>query len=280
LFPRPTKVIVHRPLTGLVIRTFVAATVPVESALPWAVTHSPTLSELDVVEAAVVIFVLGAMVTVIFVVPPVEPNRRAVITTVEPDTDDTAPDAMVPIFGRPDGTWPDGTLPDGKIVGPPVGRPPARSSQPLDGLIDNEAAVNDVADSDVPDGATAVTQVTTLTAAMVAATWWLNFVADDHVTATWPDCGFCTCIVVPSIAAMVPAAAGPRWPADGPLGPLLPATGDGVPGSAPPPLFDEPHAVKTTAAVSAATATPSAGRATDELIRTLLGSFAAQRIDG
>ena len=71
-------------------------------------------------------------------------------------------------------------------------------------------AVNEVAVADVPEGAIAVTQVPALMAASVVATWWLNFVVEVQATATWPLCWFCTCMVVPVIAAIVPEAAGPR----------------------------------------------------------------------
>jgi hypothetical protein len=288
-------------LTGSVIRTVVAATVPDESALPWAVTHLPTLTELAVVDASVVIFVLAPTVTVLLVVlllplAPLAPgvNCREAITTVEPDTDVTDPAAIAPTFARcPDGN-PDGN-PDGRWPVPPP-KPPVQLPF-VAGLIASVAAVNDAADSDVPDGAIAVTQVPALIAASVAVTWSLNFVDVVHATAIWPDCGFCTCIVVPSMAATVPLAAGPRWPA--PPGPAalappeplgLAAAGDGDAGSVPPlPLPDELlHAVKVIAPVSATTAMPRADRATDEDMRNLLGfmfirytcSFAAQCVDG
>ena len=214
----------HWPLTGSVIRTVVAATVPDESALPWAVTHLPTLTELALVDASVVIFVLAPMVTVLFVVPllplllPPGVNCRAAITTDEPDTDVTDPAAMAPMFARcPDGN-PDGRWPEGNPDGTPDGRwplPPAPPKPPVQlpfvaGLIDTVLAVNDAADSDVPAGAIAVTQEPVLIAAKVVVTSWLNFVDDVHPTATWPDCGFCTCIVEPATAATVPLAAGPR----------------------------------------------------------------------
>ena len=51
-------------------------------------------------------------------------------------------------------------------------------------------AVNEVAVADVPEGAIAVTQVPALMAASVVATWWLNFVVEVQVTATWPLCWF------------------------------------------------------------------------------------------
>jgi hypothetical protein len=70
-------------------------------------------------------------------------------------------------------------------------------------------AVNDVAAASVPDGAIAVTQSPAFTAVRVVVTWWLNFVDALHATATWPVCWFCTCIVVPEMAATVPEAAGP-----------------------------------------------------------------------
>jgi len=209
-------------LVGSVIRTVVAATVPDESALPWAVTHFPTLTEVDVVDASVVIFVLAPTVTDLFVVAVLlelfGPKSRAAITSVEPDTEVTLPPATAPKFGRPeappDGN-PDGRCPDGRPEGRcplPPPRPPkapaphAPSTAALTVIV---VAVNDVAAASVPDGAMAVTQSPAFTAASVVVTWWLNFVDALHATATWPVCWFCTCIVVPVIAATVPEAAGP-----------------------------------------------------------------------
>ncbi len=81
------------------IRTLVAATVPVESALPWAVTHSPTFTAADVVAASMVIFVPEPIVTVFCVVcgaALVGLKLRAATTIVDPDTEVTLPMAMAP----------------------------------------------------------------------------------------------------------------------------------------------------------------------------------------
>jgi hypothetical protein len=104
--------------------------------------------------------------------------------------------------------------------------------------------VNDVADDDVPDGATAVTHWPALTADMVVVTVWLNFVESLHETATWPFCWLCTCIVVPVTAATVPDAAGPT-------GRDAPELDDGAAaGCGAPALLDDelPQAVRATAA--------------------------------
>jgi hypothetical protein len=273
-----------------VIRTVVAATVPDESAAPCAVTHLPTCTDVDVVDASVMIFVLVPAVTVLFVVALASaPNCRAAITSVEPDNETTLPAAIDPTCGRfvrvPDGN-PDGRCPDGK----PDGRcPPPPPPNPVhvpfvEASSVSVLAVNEVAESDVPDGATAVTQSPALIAASVVVTWWLNFVDDVQATATWPDCGFCTCMVVPSTAATVPDAAGPRCPAP-PLGAPVPPPPAGelpvLPGllGVPLPLAEDPlHELSVTAAARAATATPNAGRATENVMPFL--SLAAQRVDG
>src|SRR5262245_3381856 len=197
------------------MRTSVAVTAPVESALPSAVTHLPTLTDAAVVAASVVIFVSEVTVTVLFLVP-LSPNCRAAIASVLPVIEVTLPDATAPPRNRPHGK-PEGRAPDGKPEGrAPDGKPDGRAPPPMAHAPEPTMrllAVNDVASKEVPDGATAVTQSPALIAASVVAIWWVNFVDDVHVTATWPTCGFCTCIVVPLIAATVPDAAGPRKPA-------------------------------------------------------------------
>ena len=175
----------RRAIALVVGLAVVAATVPAESALPCAVTHLPTFTDFDVVAASVVIFVFPSTVTVLFVVDVLlEPNCRAAITSVEPDTDVTLPAATAEI-GRPctpEGS-PDGSLPDGKPEGgAPVKRPPPGPPDPpgpvappvhepfTAGLIVTVVAVNDVADESVPEGATAATQSPAFTSAIVTAT--------------------------------------------------------------------------------------------------------------
>jgi hypothetical protein len=62
--PKPPE---HWPFVAAVIRTLVAATVPVASVVPCAVTHTPTLTDVEVVLASVVILVLELAVTVLLV---------------------------------------------------------------------------------------------------------------------------------------------------------------------------------------------------------------------
>lgn len=79
------------------ICTLVAATVPVVSALPCAVTHFPICSDFAVVDASVVILVAEPIVTdrlLVDVLP--ELRCRAATTMVEPETETTLPEAMAP----------------------------------------------------------------------------------------------------------------------------------------------------------------------------------------
>ena len=68
---------------------------------------------------------------------------------------------------------------------------------------------NEVAVAEVPEVAIAVAQSPGFTVASVVLTVWEKVVALVQETATCPDCWFCTCMVVPVIAATVPDAAGP-----------------------------------------------------------------------
>src|SRR5215468_1122529 len=148
------------------MRTSVAVTAPVESALPSAVTHLPTLTDVAVVAASVVIFV------------PLAPNCRAAIASVLPVIEVTLPDATAPPRNRPDGKpegrapdgKPEGRSPDGKLDGRPDGRGPPRMAQAPEPTM-RLVAVNDVASKDVPEGATAVTQSPAFIAASVVAIW-------------------------------------------------------------------------------------------------------------
>jgi hypothetical protein len=95
----------------LLIRTLVAVTAPVESALPCALTQRPTFNDFAVVDFWTETFVFEPTATERFVVEPFDPNCRAAITIVEPDTDETVPVANTPAPGRP-----------GAPEGSPVGR--------------------------------------------------------------------------------------------------------------------------------------------------------------
>jgi hypothetical protein len=88
-------------LTGLLIRTLVAVTAPVESALPHTLTQRPTFNDFAFVDFWIATFVFEPTVMERFVVEPFEPNCRAAITIVEPDTDETVPVANAPAAGRP-----------------------------------------------------------------------------------------------------------------------------------------------------------------------------------
>jgi hypothetical protein len=204
-------------LTGSLIRTLVAVTVPVESAVPCAVTHLPTFTDCEVVGCCVVIFVCASTVTVRALVAPADPpNCRAAITSVEPSTDDTVPVANAPPprcpsppVGAPLGRCPVGRWP------PPAAPPAPPPHCPLTGaltlkevavkdVLDDPGDGDDVGDDDDPDdvdGPVATTQSPALIAVTVVVTGWLNVVDGVHVTATWPACWLCTCMVVPAIAA-------------------------------------------------------------------------------
>ena len=179
------------------------------------------LDDVAVVAASVVILVFASTVTVRLVVAELSvPKSRAAIITVDPDTDVTFPAATAPMAdrpdGNPDGTWPDGNPdgnwpdgnPDGRCPFPGPRKPPKQVPLAAEATV-SVVAVNEAAVADVPDGATAVTHSPARTEPSVVATAWLNFVDAVQETATWPDCGFCTCIVLPDIAATVPEAAGP-----------------------------------------------------------------------
>jgi hypothetical protein len=106
-------------LTGLVIRTLVAVTVPVESAVPCAFTHRPTFTDCAVVDCDVLIFVCAPTVTVRLVVDPVAaPGCRAAITTLDPEIEETVPVANPPWRPGPPAGAPPGRCP----VGAPLGR--------------------------------------------------------------------------------------------------------------------------------------------------------------
>lgn len=105
----------------------VAVTVPLESALPRAVAQRPTLIALAVADFSEVIVVAELRVTVVVDVAGLldpEPNSRAAITRVLPDTDVTEPRAMAPKPARPRFRAAPVGKPEG---GPPVGKPDGRA---------------------------------------------------------------------------------------------------------------------------------------------------------
>jgi len=222
---------VQFPSTGSVMLMEVAFTAPVESAVPWAVAHRPTLTAVDVADRSPVILVDAVSVIVLFVVvalplvavlPADRVKSRAATTIVEPDTETTDPLAMALVRapvrlpaapdGKPEGRAPDGRLrPDGR--GPPR-KPPPPNRPWHDPLVvpvtETLVALKLLALGDVPEGAIARTQSPALIALAASVTCWVNFVAEFHVTATWPVLWFCTCIVLPVTAAIWPDAAGPN----------------------------------------------------------------------
>jgi hypothetical protein len=126
-----------------------------------------------------------------------------------------------------------------------------------------DVAVIGADDEDVvPDAAVAVMQSPALTATTVVLTWWVNLVEVVQLTATWPLCWFCTCIVVPVIAAIVPNVPGrfaPPKPPPLPVPPLGATAAGDVLEPPPLPLPDDeppPHAVSTSAPTMAVAAPP------------------------
>jgi hypothetical protein len=289
---------VHSPSTASVIAIVVAVTVPLEPVLPWAVAQRPTVAAAEVADFTAVTVVPEVSVTVLRVVLEPEldpaPKSRAAMTIVEPDTDTTVPEAKEAVLALPPGAAPEGRLPPAKPDGsaPPVGAPDGRvpppgaappegrlpspafppkppEQEPLtDWVIETVVAVNEFDDEpdDEPEDATAVTQSPALIVPARTLTCWVNVVLAVHVTATWPSCWFCTCIVLPETAAMVPEAAGPPVrPEPEPEPEPPPAVADDLalgsdaaePEPAPP-----PHAasVATAARPAAASATGTAAR--------------------
>ncbi len=118
-------------------------------------------------------------------------------------------------------------LPDGGVnpplgrvrvpVGAPLGRVPAPPPKPPvhEPLVGCRTvmlvAVSVVSVAD-PVVATAVTHSPAVIEETATATCWVNVVVGVQLTATWPSCWLCTCMVVPETAAIVPDAAGPRAP--------------------------------------------------------------------
>src|SRR3984957_5879029 len=205
--PNPPNPLVHLPLTGSVTAILVAATVPVESALPSAVTQRPTVAAAAVADRTVVILVAEVRVTVLFVVVPAlavglalaagvapapGPKLREATTMVEPETDTTEPTAKAPVLAAPDGRAklrvPDGRgraraldRADGKA--PPPNPPKQRPFTAV--LTVTAVAVNEAAVSE-PAADEAVTQSPALIEPRLRVTCWVNFVAAVQVTATCP----------------------------------------------------------------------------------------------
>lgn len=286
----PTKPNVHCPLVAGVMRTLVAVTVPAESALPCAFTHNPTLNDFEVVARCVLILVLASTDTVRLVVDELfGPNCRAATTIELPDTEVTLPATKEPVPEKPpvvpvgnERGAPDGNergAPDGNVPGP---CPPARAGPPhcpfTGALIITSVAVSGD-EFEVAPAEAATTQSPALTAVSATETGWVNFVVAVHLTATCPVCGFCTCIVVAAMAAILPSVPGRLVRAVLPPGTTVPAAGD-APDLSP---EEPPHAASvTTAATNAA---PMAtrrylGSGAVISIRCPFELFAAQRVDG
>jgi hypothetical protein len=191
-------------LTALVTAILVAATAPVESVLPCAVRHRPTVAAAEVADCVVVILVAEVRVTVLFVVvpglaaglaPAPAPKLRDATTMVEPETDTTEPVAKAPVRVEPPDGAPEGRakLPDGRGrawkldpadgMAPPKPAPNPPVQRPLTGWLTVTAvAVNEVAVAE-PEVVVAVTQSPALTALAARVTCWVNFVVVVQVTA-------------------------------------------------------------------------------------------------
>lgn len=182
------------------IRTLVAATVPLESAVPCALTHLPTCNEVEVVDATVLITVLAPAVTVTEVgaaLDPLAPRCCAATTIVEPETEltvpvmnDPAPAARPgPPEGKPDGRPP----PPVRGVPPPAAPPPPPPKPalhvPFTGAVTvTVAAVKADAEEVVPVAAAAVRQSPALIVDRAAVTVWVKLVELLQDTATCPLC--------------------------------------------------------------------------------------------
>ena len=165
--------------------------------------------------------------------------------------------------GAPDGRLPPPGNPD---RGAPVPCPPARPAAPhaplTGGVTLSVAAVNVVAEVELPLGPVANTQSPALTALSVVDTVSVNDVAVLHETATWPFCWLWTCIVEPETAAMRPDAAGAFAPPAGPAAPAA-APPAGAADVCEVPLPDDPP--------------PQAARATTVRARPVASSIEPER---
>lgn len=121
-------------------------------------------------------------------------------------------------------------------------------------------AVNGAVADEAAEVEIATTQSPAFTADAASATVCRNFVLALQVTATWPFCWLCTCIVLPEIAATVPAAAGPNWPAGLGRPPELAedGAGDGLVAALALPDDEPPHPASARAAM-----TPVAAKVAD-----------------
>jgi hypothetical protein len=280
----PPKPAVQTPLTGSVTVMLVAVTDPLESVAPRAVAHRPTVAAADVAACSLVILVVASSVTVLLVVAAVvepEPKSAEAMTIVEPDTETTDPEATEPVRVVPPPAAPEGGVPP--PVGAPLGRVPplaaplGRAPVPPPKPVVHElftawvtvavVAVNEVAVVE-PVVDVAVTHSPAVIELAAPATCWVNVVEADQLTAIWPFCWLCTCIVVPDRAAMVPEAAAPPPPDRAPAAEDAAAVGD--PDWLADAELEEPPpqavSVMTAAMPAAATATL---RATRRLIETL-----------
>jgi len=139
LFPPPVEEpnlrpnpLVHPFGPGVLSAIRVAVTAPIEFAVPFALTHSPTLSALAVLRTTSVAVVAGLVVTVTVVAWP---ERVEVRRIVEPETVTTLPEVaaanargvlpgenVLPDRGAPAGR-PDCPVPPGADPGPPPAPP-------------------------------------------------------------------------------------------------------------------------------------------------------------
>jgi hypothetical protein len=187
----------------------VAATAPLESVLPCAVTQRPAVAAAAVADCTVVILVAEVRVTVLLVVvlapglalaPAPGPKLRAATTMVEPETDTTEPVAKAPVLKVPPEGAPDGRaklrVPDGKGraakldpgdgTAPPPNPPNPPKQRPLTAWLTVTAvAVNEAAVGE-PEAYVAVTQSPALSELRLRVTCWVNFVAEVQATATCP----------------------------------------------------------------------------------------------
>jgi hypothetical protein len=241
----------HCPFVAGRLATADAVTAPASSGVPRAVTHCPTARSRAApgtvrvhVVADVVLTVTGAVEGV--AVDPA-PDATAATVSVPPATAVTRPATgrcpPMPLPLAP-GPRPPGGAPVGRVLGAPDGRPPGAPGPPTRtcaqepstaAVTSTDSAVTAVAGAAgaaVVPSATGrtVTQLPTFATVAAAATVRVNRVLGVQVTATWPLCCDCTCMVRPEIAATRPRAPGRTAPAPG--RPWAPAVAVGIGASA------------------------------------------------
>jgi hypothetical protein len=234
--PRP-KPVEQLPSTFASIAMLLAATAPVSSVLPMAVTHSPTTNADDVALTVLEYFVAEVVVTVMSVTvgeaeldgEALEPKarRRLSTTKVLPSTlvisplapnaprlnppapgDRLGRGAALPLANRPAKP----PAPPPKPVPPP--KPPVQD--PLTASLSTTVSAATVVLVDelpdelpVPVAGRATAHIPTFTSAAVAVTVFVMRVLDEYVTAVC-ELVFCTCSVLPVSAAISPDAPGNR----------------------------------------------------------------------